>query len=349
MEEKYKIDPNMKLNIDFEKIILKETENIEDPYEYAFKVYLSLCTHTKFDPNMLATGYDLKNNYVIKKINQEIDEITIDKNNMTCKLWSELYAYFLQKRGFNSYVVGTPQHKQVEAFLDNLKIVADATNKTHNEEDNTLLTDLSRVRLGGKPAGFKILSENGKEIETDSQKQMPILPQRYSAYVKNKEDFENIKISMFQNLPNDGISEKNIDSILTKICFINDKMQKEKLPNIENIQYLIDMFYKVFELREKEHVKLHSKPLAQDLYSENCKILSVISVYFGKEIWLPISEREDKYYRYVIFNPDTYKLEVITKEQLVENIKKGKYTVTKNANIDGIPELGNIEKEENIR
>ena len=152
------------INKEFEERIFENIPEDLDDHEMARAIYIELNKRVKYDQNYLYGNGTLDDNFVEKLYNKNIEEITLENNELICKGWSELYGHLLKKKNIDSYIMGKSKHKYINLIADGQVIKADATN-TAVGEDKTSMNDLVRAKLNIPPAGFETKGKDFEELD----------------------------------------------------------------------------------------------------------------------------------------------------------------------------------------
>ena len=153
---------NITIAIDstLEKFVLESIKQTDDNLLYAFLVYNKLNEILSFNPDVVVAQCNKLEELDKKLLYQKANTITLENNAITCLIWSEIYLYFLQKRGIDARIINNEKyHRYVEISLNGLSIIADATVR-----GDMGLTDLARAKLGFEPKGFKIYENSNKKV-----------------------------------------------------------------------------------------------------------------------------------------------------------------------------------------
>ena len=351
----YRMNPQFPINEDFENAVFSAVKPTNDPVEYAFNLYNELNKLVKYNPEFFARDQKIQYDEFAKAIySQRIDEVTLQKNGLVCKQWAELYAYFLEKSGIEAYVVGQGLHKSVKAYTGATIIEADATNQTMSVDDPSRLTDLTRCKLGVRPAGFKahefdINEMVGKDLNTIT---LNYDIGSFSSFKDNE-----LLTDIINHIPSNvdltstimGLNDpKSIQgSIMKKNAFISGMLKKANLDNMDSIGYLNHLFHNTLTSIERRFESLENifyKDVGGD-----CKMVPIIA--FNKSGIENSQEKED--FVYFEFDQDSHEIKPVSRDFLITKVVMGEYVQGRgkgdNRSIPGLPELTNREYINRVR
>ncbi len=342
----YRINPQLRINPDFERAVLEAIQPTNDPAEFALQLYNELNKRVKYNPSFFALDQDLTNQFAHDIYYQPFDAVNLQNNSLTCRQWSELYAYFLEKSGFEAYVCGKEKHKNVKAYYGTTLIEADATNQTTSPSDPSRLTDLTRSKLGVRPAGF-----SAYELYKDKQptRNLSTIQLNYDIgdFSRNQganeqlleimnlidEDRDLTDIIMGLNNPNDRVG-----TIMKKIGFISDMLKGASLDNMDSIGYLNHLFHCTLTSEERQRAK-NTNAFYKNLYTNDCNMVPIISINVARNQTNP--KPED--FLFFEFVQDTHEIKPISREKLIEKVVSGEYIQGRGkyekVSIPGIPEI----------
>lgn len=342
----YRVNPQLQINPDFERAVLGAIQPTNDPAEFALQLYNELNKRVKYNSSFFALDQDLTNQFAYDIYYQPFNNVNLKNNSLICKQWSELYAYFLEKNGFEAYVCGSGKHKNVKAYYGTTLIEADATNQTTSPSDPSRLTDLTRSKLGVRPAGF-----NAYEFYRDKQttRNLSTIQLNYDIgdFSRNQganeqlleimnlidEDRDLTDIIMGLNNPNDKVG-----TIMKKISFISDMLKRASLDNMDSIGYLNHLFHCTLNSEECQRVT-NTNAFYKNLYTNDCDIVPIISINVAQDKTNP--KQED--YLFFEFVQDIHEIKPISREKLIEKVVNGEYIQGRGkhdkVSIPGIPEI----------
>lgn len=342
----YRINPQIQINPDFERAVFESIQPTNDPGEYALQVYNELNKRVKYNPSFFALDQDLTDQFASDIYYQPFNTVDLQNNSLICKQWSELYAYFLEKSGFEAYVCGSGKHKNVKAYYGTTLIEADATNQTTSPSDPSRLTDLTRSKLGVRPAGF-----NAYDFYRDKQttRNLSTIQLNYDIadFSTNRganeqlleimnlidEDRDLSDIIMGLNNPNDKVG-----TIMKKIGFISDMLKGASLDNMDSIGYLNHLFHCTLNSDERQRAK-NTNAFYKNLYTNDCDMVPIISINVAQDLANP--KQED--FLFFEFVQDTHEIKPISREKLIEKVVSFEYVQGRgkhdNVVIPGIPEI----------
>lgn len=353
----YKTDPRISLNPEFESAIYQGVTS-RDPAAFALELYNELNKRVKYNPAFFALDQDLNDQFARDIYYKRFDATTKEENSIICKQWAELYAHMLQKCGYEAYVCGKGKHKSVRAFFGTTMIEADATNQTTSPEDPSRLTDLTRSKLGVRPAGFKAFDLYGEKPVT---KNLQTISLDYSIddFARNEGAVEQVtelmnhihdernlsSLIMGLNTPNDRRG-----SIMKKLGFISDMLKGSKLDNMDSVGYLNHLFHNVLTPYELQ-VARNTNAFYENLYTNDCNMVPIISINNADDP----SRATPNDYLYFVFNQHSHAIEPITRDELFNQVVNGKLIQGRgkadSVVIPGIPQLTDkkfIEEERRI-
>lgn len=302
---------------EFEKAIMNGIPIDADKETLIEEIYCNLNKMVEYDQYVFSMNQDLSNDFVNRLYNKSTKESSNDKK-VTCKTWAELYTYILKKNGINAYINLNGVHKNV-TIIDGLQIItADATNLTQSQIDKTQMSDLTRARLGIKPAGLKIrdLKSNvERQIDVQSQKEFSI----------DKSELENVSelIDLIGNDRNytselfDINENSDVQNILKELSLINNILQESHLSGIERIDYLSNLRYMIMGEEERKKTGLFHSLYTQD-ENYNREIVAIFSVNIGDE--------KNPNYKYLTY-ADEKGLVPITQSEITKRIEDGTYNI----------------------
>ena len=346
----YRVDPQLQINPDFERAVLETIQKTDDPAEFALQLYNELNKRVKYNPSFFALDQDLTDKFAHDIYYQPINTVNLQNNSLVCPQWSELYAYLLEKNGFEAYVCCSGKHKSVKAYYGTILIEADATNQTTSPNDPSRLTDLTRSKLGVRPAGFKA-------YECYRDKQITInlatiqLHYDIADFSTNRganeqlieimnlidEDRDLSDIIMGLNDPNDQVG-----TIMKKISFISYMLKGASLDNMDSIGYLNHLFHCTLNSEERQRAK-NINAFYRNLYTNDCDMVPIISINVAQDKTKP--KQED--YLFFEFVQDTHEIKPISREKLIEKVVSGEYIQGRGkhdkVSIPGIPEITDAE------
>lgn len=342
----YRVNPQLQINPDFERAVLRAIQPTNDPAEFALQLYNELNKRVKYNPSFFALDQDLTNQFAYDIYYQPFNAVNLQNNSLICKQWSELYAYFLEKNGFEAYVCGSGKHKNVKAYYGTTLIEADATNQTTSPSDPSRLTDLTRSKLGVRPAGFRAY-EFYRDKQTTRNLSTIQLNYDIGDFSRNQganeqlleimnlidEDRDLTDVIMGLNNPNDRVG-----TIMKKISFISDMLKGASLDNMDSIGYLNHLFHCTLTSKECQRAK-STNAFYKNLYTNDCDMVPIISINVAKDQTNP--RQED--YLFFEFVQDTHEIKPISREKLIEKVISGEYIQGRGkddkVSVPGIPEI----------
>lgn len=342
----YRVSPQLQINPDFERVVFEAVQPTNDPAEFALQVYNELNKRVKYNPSFFALDQDLTDQFAHDIYYQPFNTVDLQNNSLICKQWSELYAYLLERCGFEAYVCGSGKHKNVKAYYGTTLIEADATNQTTSPSDPSRLTDLTRSKLGVRPAGFSAY-EFYRDKQTTRNLSTIQLNYDIADFSTNQganeqlleimnlidEDRDLTDVIMGLNNPNDRVG-----TIMKKISFISDMLKGASLDNMDSIGYLNHLFHGTLTPEERQRAK-NTNAFYKNLYTNDCDMVPIISINVASDINNP--NQGD--YLFFEFVQDTHEIKPISREKLIEKVVSGEYIQGRGkhdkASIPGIPEI----------
>ena len=341
----YKTDPRIGLNPEFENSIYQGIKSRE-PAAFALELYNELNKRVKYNPAFFALDQDLNDQFARDIYYKGFNQTTNQDNSVVCKQWSELYAHLLQKCGYEAYVTGKGKHKKVIAFFGTTMIEADATNQTTSPDDPSRLTDLTRSKLGVRPAGFKAYDLYGEKpvaknldtislnYDTDDLARNDGASQQVIELMNHIHDDRNLSsLVMGLNNPNDIRG-----SVMKKLGFISDMLKGSKLDNMDSVGYLNHLFHCVLTPDELQ-VARSTNAFYENLYTNDCNMVPIISINNAE----PPNAARPGDFLYFVFNQKTHAIEPIDRAVLIDKVVKGTLIQGRGKNdrafIPGLPEI----------
>lgn len=342
----YRVNPQLQINPDFERAVLGAVKPTNDPAEYALQLYNELNKRVKYNPSFFALDQDLTNQFASDIYYQPFNTVNLQNNSLICKQWSELYAYFLEKSGFEAYVCGNGKHKNVKAYYGTTLIEADATNQTTSPSDPSRLTDLTRSKLGVRPAGFKAY-----EFYRDKQttRNLSTIQLNYDIGDFSRNQGANEQLLEIINLIDEGrdltdvimgLNDPNdrVGTIMKKISFISDMLKGASLDNMDSVGYLNHLFHCTLNSEERQRAK-NTNAFYKNLYTNDCDMVPIISINVAQDKNNP--RQED--YLFFEFVQGTHEIKPISRDKLIEKVVSGEYIQGRGKHdkviIPGIPEI----------
>ncbi len=346
IQDSYRVNPDYRINPDFERSVMDAIKPTNDPAEFAFQLYNELNKRVKYNPAFFALDQDLTDQFAHDIYYQEFGKVSPENNSLICKQWSELYAYFLEKNGFEAHVCGKGKHKFVRAFYGTNVIEADATNQTTSVDDPSRLTDLTRSKLGVRPAGFKAYDyfqdkKTGRDMATvrlnydiaDFSQNRGANDQLIE--IINMIDDKRDLTSLIMGL-NDPRSE--VGSIMKKLGFISDMLKGSNLDNMDSVGYLNHLFHNTIKAEEFNRIHL-TNAFYRNIYTNDCDMVPIISVNQAKDT--RNTSIDD--FLYFEFDQQSHEIRPISREKLVEQVVTGELIQGRGkedkVRVPGIPEL----------
>lgn len=194
-----------------------------DKFAMCRDIYVELCKILCYDVNFAALKQDISNDYVKGVYNSNFGDVTLKRNNVVCKTFSEIYAALLNMVGINAKIAGN-FHKYVLFDCDGTLMKADATNSFFSEILNFYINDITAVKLEIPTVGFVCMEEDKK---IDKQIHMADLRNNFYKQSINMKFLQDYKLyksrHVFLKKKNnygDTFDEKLI--LLSKMCKEND-------------------------------------------------------------------------------------------------------------------------------
>ena len=337
LPEDSRMDPNL------ENLVMSEVTLVNNPVVDAFNIYNALNKHLQYSSSMFALDQDKSSAIIQAVYNKSIDQYDVENNSVTCKNWSEMYAYLCSNyAGCMPLINKEGWHKNVSLVISDNIITADATNVSSSIIDGTRMTDLTRAKLGLIPAGFTPLfsvpelEREKKKFKRYDENEMILECSQYAeqADVKELMDIlgnENLQDRVL-NLRGMGTNEK----VIRKLSYINQLLGLANMRNVDVTAYLSKVLTTVLTAEEMDKVRMHNK-----LYSEfdenfECQLHPMISINVSSP------EAEEKFF-YLIHDGEKGFCR-ISREEILEKVSEGKFKVMmRGKTIPGIPELSSTE------
>ena len=234
---KFKTD--LELDEKFREAILSDIPDNLSQISLAKEIYKRLNSKVKYSQTYGGMPKDLDKEFIEKIYNQNIDEVTLENNELVCNTWSKLYSKLLSEKGIESVISGNGIHKYVTLIADDEVIIADATNSMLNPIDNTKITDLQRNTFGMPIGGFRVISD--EQIDRELLEEEMSLCEGHSLDVT--EIFAD-DMSYDENLGNEILGK----SLEVKIELLNGIFNKAKgIDSLDVIAYLNAMSKKFLQ------------------------------------------------------------------------------------------------------
>lgn len=341
----YKTDPRISLNPEFENSVFQGVTS-RDPAGFALELYNELNKRVKYNPAFFALDQDLNDQFAKDIYYKRFDATTNKDNSVVCKQWSELYAHMLQECGYEAYVTGEGKHKKVVAFFGTTMIEADATNQTTTYDDPSRLTDITRSKLGVRPAGFKAYDLYGEKpvaknldtitlnYDTDDLARNDGASQQVIELMNHIHDDRNLSsLVMGLNNPNDMRG-----NVMKKLGFISNMLRGAKLDNLDSTGYLNHLFHCVLTPDELQ-IARNTNAFYENLYTNDCNLVPIISINNAN----PPNAARAGDFLYFVFNQKTHAIEPIDRAVLVDRVVKGTLIQGRGrydkAVVPGLPEI----------
>ena len=248
----------------------------------------------------------------------DISDITPDKNSVICTVWAELYSYFLKQYGIESSVVAAVRdgvvasHKFVEIYLEDQVVKADATNVTKSHYDRSSMSDMTRIKLGIMPAGFR--SKNFDKLSRKYQIQ--------SLADKITEIKRLIDTVQERNQP-EATSKRRERAMKIKerLKIISEQIKESKLDNMANVQYLKTLCTVFFSNEQQRGTVILNNSVYTQNQAGKCFIKPVIAINIGTS--------EQPKYKYIILNNKEDGLQAVQGQELIKAMSDGKLNIIK--------------------
>ena len=248
---------NVKPSKNFIKRIEKDLPLDSNDISIALKLYNNLNEVVEYSEETIAFNQDLSIPFLKRIYNKTIDMINLTDNIVTCKSWSELYAYFLTKHNISCVINENVVHRSVYFKTEGLLFNADATSKNQDERDNYLMADLTRSKLGLRPNGLGAFfqDENGARKINIYDLGLNLAESTQIDYV----DFEDRTNAIIENLGNcKTFKIHNIPDIQDRVTdtfsLINNLLLMEDLDNLSAIKYINTLLKVLFTKDENRRL-----------------------------------------------------------------------------------------------
>lgn len=307
-----KFETDLELDEKFREAILSDIPDNLSQISLAKEIYKRLNSKVKYSQTYGGMPKDLDKEFIEKIYNQNIDEVTLENNELVCNTWSKLYSKLLSEKGIESVISGNGIHKYVTLIADDEVIIADATNSMLNPIDNTKITDLQRNTFGMPIGGFRVISD--EQIDREILEEEKKLCEGHSLDVT--EIFAD-DMSYDENLENEILGK----SLEDKIELLNGIFNKAKgIDSLDVIAYLNAMYKKIFT--EEELSRMDKCNVSIDFSTENSYRYNVSRVITIKDEF--DSNKLVHYYA----NEDGM-LDSISTDELKEKFLSGKFQKSK--------------------
>lgn len=151
---------DIKMNEGFYQYVMSDVDKQKTGIYLSVDIYQSLNEKVSYNEIFVAFGQDTSLKFIKDIYNQNIQDITIDKNAIVCTSWSLLFAYMLQQNGYDVVIGKNTTHHYVYFKADDYILRADATEKLEDKKDGSRLSDITRCKLGICPEGLLIYEKN---------------------------------------------------------------------------------------------------------------------------------------------------------------------------------------------
>lgn len=351
--EGIKIDPNIKLSDEFENSIMNAIPEGLDDISLARAIYIELNKRVQYSEEMSFFNQNLDLDFINNIHNRNISGVNEESNRITCKGWSEIYSYFLEKCEIDSYIIKKGKHHHVEFIAKGEVFLADATNTTESKEDKNIMTDLGRAKIGLKPEGFKCLSGNEKNYDLiDKAIGYDFTPIQIDNSVYNLVSSIEEKNSESKEDKNISTKQKQENNIKVLKVFFEDILEDTSNLNSLEIYSYIRNIISLMDTPFKEVVSLNTSYIYSNSELNGHDLVTVVPI----NIYDDSCENENKeennensenkeYLKYDYILIDNQKGIIRkTKEELLDDIKNDKYLINKKIDKDNI--ILGIRKEE---
>lgn len=147
--------PNYSIDRTLENKLIEKCDKNSDKFELARNLYLQSCRLLVYDVNYLA-GDNVEKSNIYRR---SVRDINTRNNRVICKTWAEIFASICNKNGIRAIIAGG-YHKYVILDCDGTIIRADATEIYSNADEDIRMSDIERVKLGLKTAGYTPFIDN---------------------------------------------------------------------------------------------------------------------------------------------------------------------------------------------
>ncbi len=321
-----KFETDLELDEKFREAILSDIPDNLSQISLAKEIYKRLNSKVKYSQTYGGMPKDLDKEFIEKIYNQNIDEVTLENNELVCNTWSKLYSKLLSEKGIESVISGNGIHKYVTLIADDEVIIADATNSMLNPIDNTKITDLQRNTFGMPIGGFRVISD--EQIDRELLEEEMSLCEGHSLDVT--EIFAD-DMSYDENLGNEILGK----SLEVKIELLNGIFNKAKgIDSLDVIAYLNAMSKKIFT--EEELSRMDKCNISIDFSTENSYRYNVSRV-------ITIKDDHDINKLSYYYASSKGSLDTISPDKLKENFLSGKFLKSR-AN-ESIPQVIDVSGE----
>ena len=242
----------------------------------ALKLYNNLNEVVEFSEKFEAFGQDLSLDFLKRIYERPINSINLTDNQVVCKNWAELYAFFLNKHNIPCVVNISGVHYSVYLKEEGYLFNADATIINKDKNDNYKMDDLTRSKLGLRPSGFNaIISDEevgakkvniydlGLNLDISTEIDYVNFEDRTNTIIRNLTNCKTFKI---RNIP------EITDEVTDNFSLINNLLLEEDLGGVSAISYINTLIKVLFTKDQQQHlayVQIKEKGKGEDEYKNS--------------------------------------------------------------------------------
>lgn len=225
----------------------------------ALKLYNNLNEVVEYSPEFLAFNQDLSMEFIKRIYDMSINKINLTDNQVTCKNWSFLYAFFLNKHNIPCVVNNSGVHYSIYLKEEGYLFNVDATTVNKDEQDNLKMDDLTRSKLGLRPNGFRALVVDdeigvkkvnvydlGLSLDKSTDIDYINFEDRTNNLVRKLKECNSFKI---HNLPEVTDNITDIFDIINNLL-----LQESDLGSVSAISYINSLIKVLFNEEEQMHL-----------------------------------------------------------------------------------------------
>ena len=250
--------PGVKPGKKFIKRVEKDLPLDSNNLSIALKLYNNLNEVVEFSEKFEAFGQDLSLDFLKRIYEKPINSINLTDNQVTCKNWAELYAFFLTKHNIPCVVNISGVHYSIYLKEEGYIFNADATIINKDKNDNYKMDDLTRSKLGLRPSGFNALISDeelgakqvnvydlGLNLDKSTEIDYVNFEDRTNAIIKN---LTNCKTFEIRNIP------EITDEVTDNFSLINNLLLEEDLGSVSAIAYINTLIKVLFSKEQQQHL-----------------------------------------------------------------------------------------------
>jgi hypothetical protein len=341
----YKVDSTKRLNPEFEKGIFNSIDDSCEPAKLALDINNALNRSVEYNNNIGALNQDVSLKEILDMYSTEFDKTSKDNNLVTCKQLAELYAYLLDKEGFDAYVCGYSYHKSVVAAKGTTIIKVDSSSTIPSQYDTSFMKDVTRSKLGVRLAGFQAYTVDGYSDVIMSIDAMKLNYNEDDTHISTESEVKEL-VSQIEENDNRNLSAEimklegfpnKMGSSVKKILFINQMLRKSSLVNSDEVAYLYTLWNSILTEEERESV-CFTNVFYQGVNTNQCRQIPIVSMKIDRSVIGSINEE----YLYFILDSQAHSLRAISQDELKKRVASGEYIrgiTGKVKVVPGLPEI----------